>query len=90
MLEARITITTVVQDEKTNGTVLFGVAERFDDAVNFRVPYDWETLDKEGFLEDLREKLAQDFDVPVYYVDIQADKLLRKMEEYHMMFKRAN
>lgn len=82
MLEAKISKAVVVQDQKTHGTVLMAVAEYCDDKVNIKVPYNWNTLDLEGFCEDLREKLAQDFDLPVYRVDIQKGRLLKLMEKY--------
>ena len=81
MLEAVITKAVVVHEDKV-GTVLYAVAEYYDDIVNVRVPYDWETLDQEAFIEDLREKLAEDFDLPVYRVDVFEEPLLRRMKDY--------
>jgi hypothetical protein len=79
MLEAVITKSVVLQDKETGGPVLMGVAEYGSDAVNFKVKYDWETLDQEGFLLDLRDKLAMGFDLPVYRVDLREKELLDKM-----------
>jgi hypothetical protein len=87
MLEARLTKAVIIQDDKTGGTVLMAVAEYYGDMVNIKVPFNWETLDRAGFCDDLREKLAMDFDIPSYRVDIQAAKLLGKMEEYHYYLK---
>lgn len=81
MLEARVTKSIVVQDEKTGGTVLMGVAEYCDEKINFKVAYDWRTLDHEGFLTDLRETLAEGFDLPVYRVQLE-HSLLTKMRQY--------
>ena len=80
MVEATITKATVVQDEKTLKPVLMGVAQYGDDFVNFKMEYDWESLDIPWFLEELRDNLAQAFDIPVYRVDIQKNKLLKRME----------
>jgi hypothetical protein len=90
MLEAAITKAVVVQDEKDGKTTLMGVAEYFDDYVNFKVKYDWETLNMKGFLNDLREKLAQEFDLPVKCIDLRDRQLLGKMEQYHKWNKAAN
>ena len=87
MLEATIVKAVVVQDEKTFKTKLMGVAEYFDDYINFTAEYDWETLDLEGFLSDLREKLAEGFDLPVHRVDLKDRQLLGKMEQYHKLYK---
>lgn len=81
MLEAVIDKAVVVQDPRDQKTVLLGTASYGDERVNFRAKFDWQTLDKEGFLADLREKLAEDFDLPVYRVHI-AEGLLRKMDFY--------
>lgn len=87
MLEARVIKAAVLQDEKTGGTVLMGVAAYCDDQINFKVAYDWETLDREGFIKDLREKLAEDFDVPVYWVDVRESNLLDKMAQAYRDLK---
>lgn len=80
MLEARITKAVVVH----KGLVphLMGVAEYYDEMVNFTCKYDWENLDTLGFLADLREQLAKDFDLPVYRVDIREGHLLQLMKSH--------
>jgi len=92
MLEAQITKCCVVQNPETKekgrvGTVLMGVAEYGDDAINFKVEYDWEVLDFKGFLGDLRETIAQSFDLPVYRVEVKEPMLLEKMRNYHLIAK---
>lgn len=87
MLEARITKAVVVQDEKTGKAVLMAVAEYYGDMVNIKAAFDWETLDQAGFIEDLKDSLAKDFDLPSYRIDVQEDKLLAKMEEYYKYMK---
>jgi hypothetical protein len=87
MLEGRISKAVVVQDKESKQTVLMGYAEYYGDRVNFKVAYDFETLDFNWFLETLREQLAEDLDIPPYRMDIQEEKLLRIMEKYHHAYK---
>jgi hypothetical protein len=87
MLEAEITKAIIVQDQKGQGTILMGVAEYYGDAVNFKVAYDWETLDYDRFIDDLREKLAEDFDLPVKRIQVYPALLLEKMRQGHILFK---
>ena len=82
MLEANIVKSVIVQDEKDGKTVLMGVAEYYDDAINFRVKYDWESLDYEWFIKELREKIAEGFGLPLKRVDIKEAVLLQKMKQY--------
>lgn len=82
MLEANIVKSVVVQDEKDGKTVLMGVAEYYDDAINFKVKYDWESLDYEWFIKELREKIAEGFALPLKRVDIKEAVLLQKMKQY--------
>jgi hypothetical protein len=85
MLEAEVT-KLVVMPEKGK-TVLMGVAEYYGDCVNFRVPYDWDTLDIKGFLNDLREKLAEDFDLPTYRIALPEQQIVERMRDWHIKFK---
>jgi len=83
MLEARLTKAVVVFDNKLN-TNLMAVAEYCDEALNIRVQYDWNELDHEGFLTDLRDTIAKEFDIPTYHVHVDNDKILRMMEFFNM------
>ena len=83
MLEGNIIKSVVLQDEKTGGTVLLGVAKYFDNQVNFKVPYEWETLDYAWFVKELREVLARDLDITVKQMDIGEARLLEKMKKFH-------
>lgn len=87
MLEASIIKAVVVQDEKTLKTKLLGVAQYFEDYINFTCEFDWETLDLHVFLSDLREKLAEGFEIPVNRVDLKDRQLLGKMEQYHKLYQ---
>lgn len=87
MLEGTITKSVIVQDQKTGKTVLMGVAEYYDTSVNFKVIYDWDNLDYEGFCTDLREALARDLDIQVKQMDIKEHKLLAKMKDYALWSK---
>ena len=82
MLEGNIVKSVILQDEKTGGTVLMGVAKYYDNQVNFKVPYDWETLDLEWFLKELREVLARDLDIQVKQMDIGESRLVQKMRQF--------
>ena len=82
MLEGHITKSHILEDKK-GGTVLLGVAEYYDSKVNFTVPFDWDTLDKEWFVKELRDTLACDLDITVKQMDISPDRLLAKMKQYH-------
>lgn len=88
MLEAEITKYAVVQDNKGT-TVLMGVAEYFGEKVNFKVPYDWQTLDVEWFTKELRERIAQDLELPVYRVDIKESRLLAYMRAQSEWFNQV-
>jgi hypothetical protein len=79
MIEARVIKSQVVV--KNAVTYLLGVAEYEDELVNFKLPFMWEVMDTDEFINDLRDKLAEEFDIPVYHVDVRADALLKKMEE---------
>jgi hypothetical protein len=87
MLEARMSKVAILQDQKTQGTVLLAVAEYYDEMVNIKAPYDWETLDKDWFCSELKDKIAAAFDLPAYRVDIQEKRLLDKMAQYHYALK---
>ncbi len=86
MLEAQIVRAEIVAN-RSGQTVLLAVAEYGETRVNIRVPFEFETLDRERFLEDLRETLAQDFDLPVYRVDVKGEELLEKMRMGALMLK---
>ncbi len=62
-------------------TVLLGTVKYIDETLNFKTTYNWSTLDEDGFIEDLREKIAQDLDIIPSKVDVKRDHLLRKMRE---------
>jgi len=89
MLEARVTKCVVVEDNQGRPNVM-GVAEYYDHKVNFKAVFDWDTLDKEGFIEDLRDSLAKQFELPVYRVDVRKGQVLRAMAEYSLLQKRWN
>jgi hypothetical protein len=88
MVEARINKAVVVYSNNMS-TVLMATAEHGDEAMNIKVKYDWDTLDVEGFCSDLRESIAKGFECPVYHVDINKDRLLKKMELFNMNHVKA-
>ncbi len=87
MLEAQITKAIVVQDKTGQGTVLMAVAEYYGECVNIRVNYEWETLDRDGFIRDLKEQLAKDFDLAVKQIEVYPELLLEKMRQGHEYFR---
>lgn len=89
MLEGNITKSVVLADEKTGKTVLMGVAEYYGNKVNFKLTYDWDTLDYEWFAKELRETLARDLDITVKQMDIGERRLFEKMKAYHEWNKNA-
>ena len=80
--EATITRAVVVQDDKSGGTVLLGVAEYRDTVCNFKAPFDWKTLDYDGFIEDLRDSLAKELDCPASRLHIPQRMLFDRMSFY--------
>ena len=87
MLEGNIVKSVILQDQNTGGTVLLGVAKYFDNQVNFKIPYDWENLDVEWFVKELRDTLARDLDIQVKQMDIGEARLLDKMRKYSEWIK---
>lgn len=83
MLKARLTKAIVAYDDQMR-TTLMAVAEYKDDALNIKVPYDWTVLDQDGFILDLKDQIAKDFDIAVANVEIPINKLLSKMELFNM------
>lgn len=73
----------VLQSQKNSKTELMGVAVCGDDRVNFTLQYDWPSLDMKGFLDDLRDKLAKDLDIPASQMDVRDRELLGLMEQMH-------
>jgi hypothetical protein len=73
----------VVQSQKNSKTQLMGVAVSGENQVNFTFQYDWPTLDRQGFLEDLTDVLAKDLDIAASQMDVRDREILGLMEEMH-------
>lgn len=86
MLEARIEKAVVVQNPKNGQLVLMGYVDYFGDMVNFQTEFDWPSLDIEGFLQDLRESIAETLDIPSCRVDLQQNLLLSLMRRQYELF----
>lgn len=82
MVEATVMKAVVMQDENTKEPVLLGVCQYQDEIVNFRVPFSSEEDEYDEVIKALRDKLAEDFDLPVYRVDVKMDLLLKRMKYY--------
>lgn len=85
MVEASLKKYRIMRDNDY-GTVLVGVFEHGDEALNFHVPYVWEDIRDEGkaFSLAIRDKIAETFDIPVYHVDMDNDSFLDTMRAFHM------
>ena len=86
MLEA--TMTKCVVQPVNGDTVLFAKFERFGDEVGVRAPFDWTIINRGEFLEDLKNQVAQAFDVPVHYIDIDDKRLFDRMEKWTEKLRR--
>ncbi len=82
MVEATITRAVVIQDEKTKEPVLLGVCQYGPEYMNFRVPFSSEENEYGEVVKALRDKIAEDFDIPVYRVDVKESLLLKRMKYY--------
>ena len=82
MLTGNIIKTQILSDNETGKTTLFGVAQYYDNMVNFKVPYDLDTLDYEWFIKELKDMLARDLDIAVSHMEIDENSLLAKMKAY--------
>jgi len=85
MLTAKITKTAV--DLHADKTYLIGVAEYYDEALNFRVAFNQEDLDEhDEFIDRLRDKIAEEFGIHTYQVEIDRFKILDKMVFWQHLF----
>jgi hypothetical protein len=46
------------------------------------VPFSREEEEYDEVVKALRDKLAEDFDLPVYRVDVKTDQLIKRMKYY--------
>lgn len=76
-----------VQPERGR-TVLYCAFEYEDGGCGVTVTYDWfnEKFDHKAFLEDLKENVAKELDIPAYRVSFDAKKLLHRMEHWAVKF----
>lgn len=77
MIEAVIS-KMAIQPEKGK-TIMFAVAEYGTDMMNIRVGFDFDSMDKDLFIEELRDTIAREFGIPVYHVHLQPEVILGKM-----------
>lgn len=76
MIEAQITKAVVKYDK--GQLYLLGVAQYDDTMVNFKIRYNATNIDDET-KEELRQNLAEAFDIPAYRVDLKWELLEKKM-----------
>lgn len=85
MLEARLSRMAVMPEK---GALFFcGVAEYGEEMLNVKVKFDFENMDHKLFLEELRDTIAREFQIPVYHVVMNNDVVLGKMLAWHERFK---
>lgn len=85
MVEASI-IKMAVMPEPV-GTVFYAVAEYGSDMINVRAPFEFDTMDHEEFLDELRERIAEGFDIPKYHVDLKREVIIGKMMMWTERFR---
>lgn len=85
MLEARLTKVGIMPEK--GATYFCGVAEYGTDMLNIKAKFDFESMDHKVFLEELRDKIASEFDIPVYHVVMDNNVVLGKMMMWAERFK---
>lgn len=77
LFEAVVTKIGIVPDQ--GKIYLLAVAEYADEAMNIKAAFDMRTLDHVLFLKELREKIAEGFDISPTKVVMNNDVVLGKM-----------
>ena len=86
MIEA-VLKNSAVQPEKGK-TVLYCAFEYEDGGCGLTVTYDWfnDKFDHKAFIEDVKESVAKELDIPAYRVSLDEKKLLKRMEHWAVKF----
>ena len=77
MIEATID-KIAIQPEKAK-TIFYAVASYGTDMMNIRVSFDFDSMDKDLFIEELRDTIAKEYGISVYHVHLQPEVILGKM-----------
>lgn len=85
MIEARIEKIAIMPEKAQ--TIFYGVASYGSDMMNIRVSFDFDTMDHKLFLEELRDTIAREYDIPVYHVVLDDDVILGKMMMWTERFR---
>jgi hypothetical protein len=85
MIEARMDKIAIMPEKAQ--TILYGVASYGSDMLNLRVPFNFDNMNHKEFLEELRDTIAREFDIPVYHVVLQEDVILGKMMMWTERFR---
>ena len=75
MVEASLVKAKVVYDKKLDPR-LYAVFHHDDDAMNIEVSFNWDTFESSSFLNDLRDSVAESFDLELKFVDIRPSYLV--------------
>ena len=74
MVEASLVQAKVVYDKKLD-PMLLAVFHYDEDALNVKMKFDWGNFNRIMFLSDLKEEVAEAFDIETKFVDIRPDDL---------------
>lgn len=85
MVEASIVKYKVIYDKKLD-PMLLAVAEYDDEAMNIKYKFDWETFHPMSFFSDLREEIAEKFDIAVKFVDVRSNEITPYLQESYMKY----
>lgn len=85
MIEAKIQKIAIMPEKGTS--YLYAVAAYGTEMLNLRVPFDLTDVDYRLFLQELRDKIAEEFDIPVYHVDLDESVIVGKMTMWSERFK---
>ena len=77
MIEAQIDKMAIMAEQAK--TIFYAVASYGTDMMNIRVSFDFDSMNKDEFIEELRETIAKEYGIPVYHVHLQPEVILGKM-----------
>jgi hypothetical protein len=85
MIEARMDKIAIMPEQAQ--TILYGVVSYGSDMMNIRVPFKFDEMNHKEFLEELRDTIAKEYDIPVYHVVLDDNVILGKMMMWTERFR---
>jgi len=70
--------------EKDGKTYLMMVYRYDNEYLNLKIEYDYDHLDMTQFFKDLRERLAQDFDISPQRIELPERQITDKMRQWSL------